>query len=107
MDAALRCGAWASQYGAFSGCRVQALGKWAPELWLTASRGTDVVAAVLRLRCSQACGIPLDQGLNPHPLHWQVDCNQWTTGEDHGQTLASAHTEKSAKFINLRCLVFL
>ena len=26
-----------------------------------------------RLSCSKACGIFLDQGSNPCPLHWQVD----------------------------------
>ena len=24
-----------------------------------------------RLRCSEACGIFVDQGSNPRPLHWQ------------------------------------
>ena len=28
---------------------------------------------VHRLSCSAACGIFLDQGSNPCPLHWQVD----------------------------------
>ena len=26
-----------------------------------------------RLSCSEACGIFLDQGSNPCPLHWQAD----------------------------------
>jgi len=26
-----------------------------------------------------ACGILLNQGSNPCPLHWQVDLNHWTT----------------------------
>ena len=30
------------------------------------------VVVVLRLSCSMACGIFLDQGLNLCPLHWQV-----------------------------------
>ena len=31
------------------------------------------VAVVHGSSCSEACGIFLDQGLNPCPLHWQVD----------------------------------
>jgi len=29
--------------------------------------------SVVVLRCSEAWGIFEDQGLNPYPLHWQVD----------------------------------
>ena len=36
------------------------------QLWLAAFRAH-------RLSCFSACGIFPDQGLNPHPLHWQVD----------------------------------
>ena len=35
------------------------------------STGSEVV--VQRLSCSTACGILLDWGLNPCPLHWQSD----------------------------------
>ena len=35
------------------------------------SAGSVVVAH--GLSCSAACGIFLDQGSNPHPLHWQAD----------------------------------
>ena len=45
---ASRCGAWA-------------LGAWASVI---VARGFS---------CSAACGIFLDQGSNPCPLHWQVD----------------------------------
>ena len=31
------------------------------------------VVAAHELTCSSACGIFLDQGLDPHPLHWQAD----------------------------------
>ena len=44
-----------------SSCR-----SWAPE-----QAGSVVVAH--RMSCSRACGIFLDQGSNPYPLHWQVD----------------------------------
>ena len=40
----------------------------APELWSTGS-----VAVVYGLSSSEACGIFLDQGLNPCLLHWQAD----------------------------------
>ena len=37
-------------------------------------QGTRASLAVVRvLRGSAACGIFSDQGLNPCPLHWQVD----------------------------------
>ena len=35
--------------------------------------GTGSVVEVLRLTCPAACGICLDQGLKPCPLHWQAD----------------------------------
>ena len=40
----------------------------APGLW-----GTGSAVMVRELSCSMACGIFLDQGLNPCLLHWQVD----------------------------------
>ena len=42
-------------------CRLQPL-----------KQGGSVVGA-RGLRCSKACGIFLDQGLNPCSLHWQAD----------------------------------
>ena len=57
----LCCGAWASHCGGFSCCRAWALGAWAS------------VVVVQGLSCSMACGIFLDQGSNPCPLHWHVD----------------------------------
>ena len=39
-----------------------------PWLWLEGHRGK-----VHRLRCSEACGIFLGQGLNLCPLYWQAD----------------------------------
>ena len=44
------CGAQASHCSDWSSCRARVLG----------------------LNCSKEYGILLDQGLNPHPLHWQV-----------------------------------
>ena len=35
--------------------------------------GTGSVVVAHRLGCSMACGIFLDQGLNPCLLHWQAD----------------------------------
>ena len=45
----------------FSCCWVKAPGEW------------DSVVVAHRLSCSAAYGIFPDQGLNPCPLHWQVD----------------------------------
>ena len=36
-------------------------------------QGTGPVVVAHGLSCSAACGIFLDQGSNPHSLHWQVD----------------------------------
>ena len=37
-------------------------------------KGTRALEVVVHgLRCSVACGIFPDQGLNPCPLHWQAD----------------------------------
>ena len=47
-----------------------AVASLAAELGLQ-STGSVVVAH--RLSYSTACGIFLDQGSNPSPLHWQVD----------------------------------
>ena len=33
----------------------------------------DSVVVVYNLSCPEACGIFLDQGLNPRPLHWQAE----------------------------------
>ena len=55
------CGVWASCCGGFFCCKAQALGAQASAF------------VVHRLTCHVACGIFLDQGLNPCPLHWQVN----------------------------------
>ena len=54
-------GAWASRCSGCSCCRAQALG----------TRASEVV--VHGLSCSEACGIFLDQGSSPRPLHWQAN----------------------------------
>ena len=56
------CGVWASDCIGFSCCRA-----WALECMV----GSVVVA--LGLSCSEACGMFLDKGLNPYPLHWQAE----------------------------------
>ena len=47
--------------------------QWLLLLWSMGSRHTGSVVVAHRLSCSMACGIFLDQGLNPFPLHWQAD----------------------------------
>ena len=58
--ATLHCGACASHCSGFFGCGAQVVGLRALEVVLH------------RLICSKACGIFLDQRLNPCPLHWQA-----------------------------------
>ena len=56
-----RCGAWASHCGGFS------------LLWSMGCRHTGSVVVAHGLSCSTTRGIFPSQGLNPCPLHWQVD----------------------------------
>ena len=61
------CGAWASHSSGFSCCRARAQGCKgfsSCESWDLEHRLNS---------CSAACGIFLDQGLNPCLLHWQAD----------------------------------
>ena len=41
----------------------------------------DSLVVLLWVSCPDICGICPDQGLNPCPLHWQADSNQWITRE--------------------------
>ena len=55
---------------------VAARGLLIPAASLAAEHRSSVwasVAAARGLSCPTACGIFLDQGLNPRPLHWQVE----------------------------------
>ena len=83
--ATLHCLERASHCGSFSCCRAWALSTRASVVVAHGlqSAGSVVVACGLQsagsvvvvhgLSCSVACGIFLDQGSNPCPLHWQVD----------------------------------
>ena len=78
-----------SRHAGFSSCSMRAQQLWhvgsracgLQQLWcvgsVVAARGLQgaraSVAVAHRLSCSVACGIFLDQGSNPCPLHWQVD----------------------------------
>ena len=86
--AAFRCVAWASHCGGFFCCGAQSLGPRASVVaahelssWGCGlqSMGSAVVAH--RLGCSAACGMFLDQGWNPYPLHWQKDSLHCPTRE--------------------------
>ena len=46
---------------------------WPLLLWSTGSRRAGSVVVAHGPSCSTACGIFLDQGSNPCPLHWQAD----------------------------------
>jgi len=67
--ATLLGGQWASSCGGALCCGAHALGVWVQEP-VGPGRGLRVVHG---LSCSAACGNFPDQGLNPWPLHWQVD----------------------------------
>ena len=41
----------------------------------------DAVAIIYFFSCPMACGIFLDWGLNPYPLHWRWILNHSTTRE--------------------------
>ena len=60
------CGVWASRCGL-----LVVVASPVAEQGLQGVRASVVV--VHWLSCSAACGIFLDQGLNTHLLHWQVD----------------------------------
>ena len=57
---------------AFLCCGAQALGVWALVVVAPGLYSTGSVVVAHGLSCSAACGIFLDQGLNPCPLHWQA-----------------------------------
>ena len=70
VGAASSCGARARHRGGFSCFGASAPGR------------VGSVAVVHRLSWPAACGIFLDQGSNPCPLHWQVDSSTlWTSRE--------------------------
>ena len=73
MGATLRCCGQTSYGGSFSCCRAQALGAGFSNCSSQALEHTSSVVVVHGLSCSSASGIITDQGLNPSPLHWQVD----------------------------------
>ena len=56
------------------GCCVGFSLQWLLFFWSTGCRHMGSVVAAHRLCCSTACGIFPDQGSNPCPLHWQVNC---------------------------------
>ena len=66
-------GAQASHCGSFSCCGARTLGCVALVIAALGLYSTASVVVVHRLSCSKACGIFLDQGSNPCPLHWQED----------------------------------
>ena len=80
----LRCCTWLSLVAASRGysslwCPGFSL-RWRLLLWSMGSRRMVSVVVVHRFSCSAACGIFLDQGSNPRPLHWQI-LNHCTTRE--------------------------
>ena len=75
-----RCCMRASHCGGLSCCRAWVLGTWASVAVAHGLSSCGSWAPERRLSscahgssCSTACGILLDQGSNPCPLHWQAD----------------------------------
>ena len=61
------------QAGASLCCGARALGAQASVVVARRLQSAGSVVVVHGLSCSAVCGIFLDQGSNPCPLHWQVD----------------------------------
>ena len=70
--APLHCGAQGSPCGGFFCSGAQAPGSWASVVVAHGLQSAGSAVVAHRLRCSAACGIFPDQGLNPCPLHWQA-----------------------------------
>ena len=87
--------AWTSYRSGFSCCKAQAprcmgfssCGIQVQQWWLTGSRMQAQKLWHVGPHCSAACGVFPDQGLNPHPLHRQVDPIHCATREVQGGTL--------------------
>ena len=78
--AALSCGVWASHCVASPVAEHELQAHGLQQLWHSGSvvvacrlQSTASVVVAHGLSCSMACGIFLDQGSNPCPLHWQAD----------------------------------
>ena len=67
------CDAWAPSCGGFSCCGAWVLGHTGSAVTFLGLESTGSIVVAHKLSCSEACGIFLDQGLNPCLLHWQVD----------------------------------
>ena len=81
------CGA----QGLLATCRV-----WAPHgcgFSRCSSRSLEhrLSSVAHKLGCSTACGIFLDQGLNPCLMHWQADFYHWATREAPWPTLLTTY----------------
>ena len=62
-------------------CGARAVGVRASVVAALGSQSTGSVAVVHGLRGSVTCGIFLDQGSNPCPLHWQADSSTEPPGK--------------------------
>ena len=67
------CSAWASHCSGFSCCRVLPLGLMGLVVMIHGLQSPSSVVVAHRLSCPEACGVFLDQGLNPCPSYWQAD----------------------------------
>ena len=67
----LRCCAWA--FSRCGGLGLLSGAQTSPCCTAQALECSGSVVVTHGLSCPEACGIFLDQGLNPRPLHWQVN----------------------------------
>ena len=65
----------------FQACGLQQLWHMGSVIVALGLQSAGSVVVGHRLSCSAACGIFLDQGSNPFPLHWQAVLNHCATRE--------------------------
>ena len=70
------------------GCPLAVMGGSSSLVWCRLLSAVVSLVAEHGLSCRTACGVVLDQGSNPCPLHWQVIPNHWTTREVQGNFLS-------------------
>ena len=100
------CETWAFHCDGCSYCRVQAPGQSHLSSFGTQTQSLQLTGSRARARwlwCPAACGVFSDQGLNPCPLHWQVDSSHQTTRElQHTQFSDSCSITKTLNVIALQ-----
>ena len=111
----LRCAGFLQSQRAGAAFRRSTRASRCSVLWSTGSRvcglqqlkavGSKVAAS--SFRCSAACGVFSDQGLNPCPLHWQADSYPlYLQGRSPAMTFYIQTIENSVNLKVLGCFFF-